>query len=148
MSAALALFLAVAAGAGLVLQNALMARIAAGGPMLGALLANSAVGIVLITAAGSWLHGPGFVAETLLRFRPFWLLPGLLGTFFVFASVGGYARLGAGATTAAIVAAQLTGALLADAFLLSESGRGVVPAQWLGAALLVAGAVLVVQNRG
>ena len=143
----LTLLLVVAAGAGLVLQNALMARIALGAPTLAALFANSAVGLVLIALVGCWLYGASFPMDTLARFRPLWLLPGALGTFFVFASVTGYARLGAASTTAALVAAQLCCGLLADAFGLTESGRGIGLQQWIGAALLLAGAVLVVQNR-
>ena len=143
MNNALSTFLLVAAaGAGLVLQNALMIRMATGGPLLAALLANSLVGLVLIASAGACLHGPSFAAETLLRFRPFWLLPGVLGTYFVFASVTGYRNFGAAPTIAILVASQLCCGLLADALAVFGPGRGVSPAQWLGAAFLVAGAFL------
>jgi transporter family-2 protein len=143
----LTLLLVIAAAAGLVVQNALMTRIAAGGPALAALLANSAVGLVLIAGLGCWLYGPGFPAETLRHFRPYWLLPGMLGTFFVFASVTGYRDLGAAPTTAALVASQLCCGLLADGFGLTGPGREVGASQWLGALLLVAGALLTVQHR-
>ena len=141
------LLLVVAAGAGLVIQNALMTRIAAGGPALAALFANSAVGLVLIAGLGCWLYGPAFPAETLRHSRPYWLLPGMLGTFFVFASVTGYRDLGAAPTTAALVASQLCCGLLADGLGLTGSGRGIGAAQWLGALLLVVGALLTVQPR-
>jgi len=143
----LTLLLVIAAGTGLVVQNGLMTRIAAGGPALAALFANSAVGLVLIAALGCWLYGPAFPAETLRHFRPYWLLPGMLGTFFVFASVTGYRDLGAAPTAAALVASQLCCGLLADGFGLTGSGRGIGTTQWLGAFLLVLGALLAVPHR-
>ncbi len=140
------LLLLAAAGCGLVAQNLLMSRIAGGGAILPALLANSAVGLALIVAAGSGWYGSAFIADTAARFRSWWILPGVLGTLFVFASVAGYRQLGAAATSAVLIAVQLAAALMADALGLGPALRPVGLTQWLGAALLVLGATLVLRK--
>lgn len=74
------------------------------------------------------------------------LIPGLLGSFFVFASISGYQNVGAATTIAVLVASQLIGGLVLDIF----RSHG-VPLRTLfgpicGAILLVVGAWLVARR--
>ena len=74
------------------------------------------------------------------------LIPGLLGSFFVFASISGYQNVGAATTIAVLVASQLIGGLVLD--ILRSHG---VPLRALvgpacGAVLLVVGAWLVARR--
>ena len=75
------------------------------------------------------------------------LIPGLLGSFFVFASISGYQNVGAATTIAVLVASQLIGGLVMD--ILKSNG---VPLRALvgpvcGAAMLVVGAWLVARRQ-
>ena len=142
------LLLLVAAGAALVVQNLLMARISgtlSSGLM--ALVLNSAVGLVLLCALLMLRSGTAGLREIASAFRPWFLLPGVLGSLFVFASVTGYRSLGAAPTIATLVTSQLVLGLVWD------MTRGAAPSgqalllQGVGAALLIAGAVILV-SRG
>ena len=80
--------LLVAAGAGLVIQNLLMARITgAASTILVALVVNAAVGLALLSALLLRRNGVAGINEVVGSFRPWFILPGLLGSFFVFASI-------------------------------------------------------------
>jgi transporter family-2 protein len=75
------------------------------------------------------------------------LIPGLLGSFFVFASISGYQNVGAATTIAVLVASQLIGGLVMD--VLRSSG---IPLRALigpvcGAVMLVVGAWLVARRQ-
>ena len=75
------------------------------------------------------------------------LIPGLLGSFFVFASISGYQNVGAATTIAVLVASQLIGGLVMD--ILKSNG---VPLRALvgpvcGAVMLVVGAWLVARRQ-
>lgn len=134
--------LLVAAGGAIVLQNLLMAEVASGAstPII-PLALNSVVGLTLLTALLAFRSGTAGFGELAAAFGWRGLVPGLLGTFFVFASLLGYQRLGAGTTVAVLVASQLVGGLMVDAV---RSGGARLDATTLaGAALLVAGTVLV-----
>ncbi|PZQ46315.1 MAG: hypothetical protein DI556_20765 [Rhodovulum sulfidophilum] len=79
------------AGVALVAQNPLMARIAtAGASTVAPLVLNSAVGLVALLTALLVQSGPSGLVATLRDFRAWYLLPGLLGSLFVFASVVGF----------------------------------------------------------
>ena len=102
MTPGITLAFLVVAGAALVVQNVLMAKIAgAASSVLVALLMNSVVGGVVLS--GLLLRKGGF-GEIVGAFRPWFLIPGLLGTFFVFASMTGYKILGAAPTIAILIA--------------------------------------------
>ncbi|SUI55498.1 Inner membrane protein ydcZ [Serratia marcescens] len=74
------------------------------------------------------------------------LLPGLLGSLFVFAGILGYQKLGAAATISILVASQLCMGLLADVYRAGPAAlRENLPAL-VGALLLVAGAYLVAKR--
>lgn len=147
---ALAIGLLAAAGAALAAQNLLMAGSAArvSSPLI-PLALNSAVGLALL---GGLLAAQGALpdlraAAGALGWRG--LAPGVLGTFFVFASLAGYRSLGAAPTIAILVASQLVCGLAADMIAAAQSGAG---RDWtqplIGAALLAAGAVLVGAAKG
>ncbi|OWJ67525.1 DMT family transporter [Inquilinus limosus] len=149
MGAVATVALLAAAGICLVLQNLLMVRITLSAPtVLVALVANSAVGLTLLLSLLLLRTGPGGVAEAASALRPWALLPGLLGSFFVFAGILGYQRLGAAPTIAVLVASQLVAGLAADQL---KPGAPALSAQALpilGAVLLVLGAVLVARRGG
>lgn len=132
------------AGCGLVFQNRLMVAVAAATPgPWAALMVNSLVGIVLIGAVGFSRHGTAFAADTVSALRWWFVLPGILGTVFILASVTGYARIGAAATIAILIAAQLVTGLLVD---LAAEPFAMDVRFWTrlaGALLLVTGCLLV-----
>lgn len=135
--------LLIAGGAGLVLQNALMLQIrAVSGSFWIALWLNSAVGLVCLT----WLVWVREEQQPLANLcaQPSWwyVLPGLLGTLFVFASLQGFAHFGAAITVASLVASQLVAGLVFDTW----SGDGPALRNLIGAGLLIAGAALVAQD--
>ncbi|MBF8766194.1 DMT family transporter [Pseudomonas putida] len=85
--------LLIAAGAAIVAQNLLMVQISGGASSpLVALLINSAVGFVLLFMLLVGRSGPAGIIETLSGLRLWHVLPGLLGSLFVFASLQGYQR--------------------------------------------------------
>ncbi|RUM07986.1 DMT family transporter [Rhizobium chutanense] len=132
-----------AAGAALVAQNLLMARISASAStILIPLVLNSAVGLVALLGLLIARSGMPAIQEALGSFKVWNVLPGLLGSFFVFASILGYQRLGAAATIATLVTTQLGLGLVVD-IMKSGSIRGYESAV-AGALLLAVGAILVV----
>lgn len=134
--------LLIAAGGAIVLQNLMMTQIAssASTPLV-ALALNSLVGLALLLSLIAWRSGAAGLAELTATFGWRAALPGLLGTFFVFASLLGYQRLGAGTTVALLVASQLIAGLLIDA--LRTGGARLDAPTLIGAALLIAGTTLV-----
>jgi len=148
MNPSLTLLFLAAAGIGLVVQNTLMVRIThSSSTVLIAMLLNSLVGIVLFVSILLIKYGlPGF-SELAATVRWWTLIPGLLGSFFVFASISGYQYVGAATTIAVLVASQLIGGLVMD--LVKSHG---VPLRALvgpvcGAVLLVIGAWLVARRQ-
>ena len=145
MTPGITLGLLVAAGAALVVQNLLMANITgATSSVLAALLMNSAVGLTLLSALLLRNAGMGGIAEIAGVFRPWFVVPGLLGTFFVFASVTGYQNVGAAPTIAILVASQLVFGLAWDISRSDEvTVQGLMTAA-LGAGFLIGGVVIIV----
>ena len=83
--------LLAAGGAALVVQNMVMTQISGRvSTVLIVLLLNSAVGLVLLSALLALRKGAGGFRELAAAFGPQALLPGILGSFFVFASLMGY----------------------------------------------------------
>jgi len=115
MNQTLTLTFLVAAGIGLVVQNTLMVRITqSSSTVLIAMLLNSLVGIVLFVTILLFKNGAGGFSELAASVRWWTLIPGLLGSFFVFASISGYQYVGAATTVAVLVASQLIGGLVLD----------------------------------
>ncbi|MGK9233915.1 DMT family transporter [Inquilinus limosus] len=147
MGAASTIVLLISAGICLVLQNLLMVRITlSASTVLIALVINSAVGLTVLLGLLLLRNGPGGLVEAAAVLRPWALLPGLLGSFFVFAGILGYQRLGAAPTIAILVASQLVAGLAADQL---KPGAPALAAQGLpilGAILLVVGAFLIARR--
>lgn len=148
MNQSLTLACLIAAGVGLVLQNTLMVRITqSASTILIAMLLNSLVVIVLFVTILLLRHGAAGFQELALNVKWWTLIPGLLGSFFVFASISGYQNVGAATTIAVLVASQLVGGLVID--LIRAQG---VPIRALigpvcGAVMLVVGAWLVARRQ-
>jgi transporter family-2 protein len=136
--------LALAIGAGLPVQagvNAEMAR--HGGRPEWAALVNFGVGFVAL--AGWVLATRALPASGTIGKAPLWAWSGgLLGAFYVSAVVFLVPRLGIALTLGLTVAGQMAGALLLDhAGALGVATRPVTGGRLLGAALLVAGVMLI-----
>ena len=148
MNQSLTMVFLVAAGIGLVVQNTLMVRITqSSSTILIAMLLNSLVGIVLFVSILLVKNGLSGFSELVATVRWWTLIPGLLGSFFVFASISGYQYVGAATTIAVLVASQLIGGLAMD--ILKSHG---IPLRALvgpvcGALLLVIGAWLVARRQ-
>ncbi|MFA7904689.1 DMT family transporter [Enterobacter cloacae] len=147
MNQSLTLAFLVAAGIGLVVQNTLMVRITQSSSTIIAMLLNSLVGIVLFVSILLFKQGVAGFSELASTVRWWTLIPGLLGSFFVFASINGYQNVGAATTIAVLVASQLIGGLIMD--VLKSHG---IPLRALigpvcGAVMLVVGAWLVARRQ-
>lgn len=117
MNQSLTLAFLIAAGIGLVVQNTLMVRITqTSSTILIAMLLNSLVGIVLFVSILWFKQGMAGFGELVSSVRWWTLIPGLLGSFFVFASISGYQNVGAATTIAVLVASQLIGGLMLDSW--------------------------------
>lgn len=82
------LLLLIAAGMGLVVQNLLMVRMTESvSTILITLVINSSVGLLLLVGLLLAKNGLGAVAEVTGAARWWMLLPGLLGSLFVFAGI-------------------------------------------------------------
>ena len=108
-----------------------------------------ATSIVLVLFVGILLlkQGVAGFSELAATVRWWTLIPGLLGSFFVFASISGYQNVGAATTIAVLVASQLIGGLVLD--VLRSQG---IPLRALigpvcGAVMLVVGAWLVARRQ-
>lgn len=147
MTTGITLGLLVAAGAALVVQNLLMAKITgAASTVLVALLMNSAVGLLLLSALLLRKAGMSGFSEVSGMFRLWFVIPGLLGTFFVYASITGYQTVGAAPTIAVLVASQLVFGLAWDFSQTDEiTFQGALTAT-LGAGLLICGAFIIVSR--
>lgn len=148
MNNTLTLAFLVAAGIGLVVQNTLMVRITqTSSTILIAMLLNSLVGIVLFVSILLVRYGLAGASELVAAVKWWTLIPGLLGSFFVFASISGYQYVGAATTIAVLVASQLIGGLVMD--IVKSQG---IPWRALvgpvsGAVLLVIGAWLIAKRQ-
>jgi transporter family-2 protein len=144
----IAFALAVAAGITLALQNLILSSMAARGlafPMV--LLLNTLVGLALLLTLNLAMSGMSFAGQIAAAWKPWFLVPGLLGTFVVFCMVFGYSRAGAAAPTIGLIAGQVLASIALDAMQAGPGSRPLSPASVLGAALVAAGAIVVVLAR-
>ncbi len=148
MNQTLTLTFLVAAGIGLVVQNTLMVRITqSSSTVLIAMLLNSLVGIVLFVSILLIKHGFAGFSELAANVRWWTLIPGLLGSFFVFASISGYQYVGAATTIAVLVASQLIGGLVLDVIRSHSVTWRELAGPVCGAVLLVVGVWLVARRQ-
>ncbi|AHJ73874.1 MULTISPECIES: DMT family transporter [Kosakonia] len=148
MNQSLTLTFLIAAGIGLVVQNTLMVRITqSASTILIAMLLNSLVGIVLFVSILLIKHGVAGFQELYTSVKWWTLIPGLLGSFFVFASISGYQYVGAATTIAVLVASQLIGGLVMDVVRSQGVALKALIGPVCGAVLLVIGAWLVARRQ-
>lgn len=148
MTAGMTFVMLVVAGAALVVQNLLMAKITgAASSVLVALLLNSAVGFVLLSVVLLGKFGVAVVGEIAGAFRLWFLIPGVLGTFFVFASITGYRTVGAAPTIAVLVASQLVIGLVWDITRSEDITLQGILTALLGASLLVGGMFIIASRN-
>ncbi|NUL39483.1 DMT family transporter [Kosakonia sacchari] len=148
MNQSLTLTFLIAAGIGLVVQNTLMVRITqSASTILIAMLLNSLVGIVLFVSILLIKHGVAGFQELYTSVKWWTLIPGLLGSFFVFASISGYQYVGAATTIAVLVASQLIGGLVMDVVRSQGVALKALISPVCGAVLLVIGAWLVARRQ-
>ena len=148
MNQSLTLAFLVAAGIGLVVQNTMMVRITqSSSNILIAMLLNSLVGIVLFVSILLVKNGLSGFSELASTVRWWTLIPGLLGSFFVFASISGYQNVGAATTIAVLVASQLIGGLVMDILKSNGVSLRALVGPVCGAAMLVVGAWLVARRQ-
>lgn len=148
MNQSLTLTFLIAAGIGLVVQNTLMVRITqSASTILIAMLLNSLVGIVLFVSILLIKHGVAGFQELYASVKWWTLIPGLLGSFFVFASISGYQYVGAATTIAVLVASQLIGGLVLDVVRSQGVALKALIGPVCGAVLLVIGAWLVARRQ-
>lgn len=130
-------------GCSIVLQSGVNAELrrAIGSPSGAAFVSfvvgSAAVGVVVLLAADLHLGR--------LSAAPWWSwLGGLLGAFNIIAAIVVAARRGAAVLVACVAAGQVTTSLLLDHFgLFGYAARGVTPGRVVGAALVLAGVLLV-----
>ena len=148
MNQTLTLACLIAAGVGLVLQNTLMVRITqSASTILIAMLLNSLVGIVIFVTILLLKHGAAGCQELAISVKWWTLIPGLLGSFFVFASISGYQNVGAATTIAVLIASQLVGALVIDLIRAHHVPLRALVGPLCGAVMLVVGAWLVARRQ-
>jgi Uncharacterized protein conserved in bacteria len=148
MNNTLTLAFLVAAGIGLVVQNMLMVRITQNAStILIAMLLNSLVGIVLFVSILLIKYGLTGMGELVATVKWWTLIPGLLGSFFVFASISGYQYVGAATTIAVLVASQLIGGLVMDMVRSQGIPWRAMVGPVCGAIMLVIGAWLVARRQ-
>ena len=132
--------LLMAAGAALVIQNLLMVQISnTVSTVLITLLVNSAVGFVILLGLLLGRSGLAGIGEMIGALRYWSVLPGVLGSFFVFACIWGYLGLGAAGPFSVLFASHLVVGLGVEGV---RSG-GVAVSSVVGVVLLVGGAWLV-----
>jgi transporter family-2 protein len=141
--------LPVLAGCALVAQNVVMtAMLARGLGLLPALIMNSLVGLVLLCGVALMSDCGASLTDAARRLQPWFVASGVLGSFFVFASLRSYGALGAAPTIALITGAQMLFGMLFDAtgaYVIEPRALGL--RAWLGAALLICGVALIVSRR-
>jgi transporter family-2 protein len=148
MNQTLTLCFLIAAGIGLVVQNMLMVKITqSASTILIAMLLNSLVGIVLFVSILLLKHGSAGFSELASTVHWWTIIPGLLGSFFVFASISGYQYVGAATTIAVLVASQLIGGLVMDVVRSQGVALKALMGPACGAVLLVIGAWLVARRQ-
>lgn len=148
MDSYLTLVLLAAAGVSIVLQNILMVRITeAVSTVVITLVINSSVGLALLLVVLLLRSGINGITEAVGALRPWAILPGLLGSFFVFAGIVGYRKVGAATTIAILVASQLVTGLIFDSCRPQTTCIRINSLSFLGAGLLILGAFLIARGR-
>jgi len=148
MGSSLAIIAVAIAGIAIVIQNLLMVRITEGAStVLIALVLNSSVGLVLLVSALLTKSGVGGIWEAVGSVRLWTILPGMLGSFFVFAGILGYQRIGATMTISILISSQLIAGLMADTIKANGGIARPSMASLIGIGLLIMGTYMVARER-
>lgn len=141
----LSILLAIATGAGLAVQAVVNSRLrVAIGSAFWAASVQTLIGLIMLAALAAAMRQPLPSASGLFR-TPWWIWTGgLFGGTFVVVSILLTPRLGVALTLTAIIVGQLASAMVIDHFgwFGAETIR-ISPLRVVGAALLVAGVVLI-----
>jgi transporter family-2 protein len=135
------IWLAIVAGCASALQGATNGALSGRLGLSNAVLINAFV--VTLGASALWIvlpRGPSISAAAIPWFL---FLGGLYGLVIIAGAAFAFPRLGAGPTTALMVAAQLCAALILDHLGLPSGKIAVTPIRVVGACFLIAGALLV-----
>lgn len=136
--------LALAMGTASAAQGATNGTLAGRVGLASAVLVNATV--VFAAALAAWLFTRRGIATE--PASPWWLYAGgAYGVFIIAGAAFAYPRLGAGPTTALMVAAQLGTALALDHYGLPSGKVPVTPMRLVGAGFLLVGALLVLWPR-
>jgi transporter family-2 protein len=118
-------------------------RIGVGHPMLAAFI-SFAVGTVALLGLNIALRVPLPSGEAATRMPWWYWCGGLLGATYIYLAVLLAPRLGAATLVAVIVAGQMVASLVLDQFgLVGYPQQSLTPARFVGALLVVGGAILV-----
>ncbi|MFV0339216.1 MAG: DMT family transporter [Parachlamydiaceae bacterium] len=137
----------VAAGISLVIQNLVMVKITEKvSTVTITLLLNSISGLLILLTILCIKNGMSGLNEAIKNISPMTLVPGALGSFFVFSGVLGYKHLGAAITIAILVGSQLVFGIIADSVSTPIPSKPAL-STIIGAILLIAGVVLIIQSK-
>tara|TARA_Y100000310_G_scaffold321222_1_gene378573 strand:- start:127 stop:573 length:447 start_codon:yes stop_codon:yes gene_type:complete len=137
----------VAAGISLVIQNLVMVKITEKvSTVTITLLLNSISGLLILLTILCIKNGMSGLNEAIKNISPMTLVPGALGSFFVFSGVLGYKHLGAAITIAILVGSQLVFGIIADSVSTPIPSKPAL-STIIGAILLMAGVVLIIQSK-
>lgn len=137
----------VAAGISLVIQNLVMVKITEKvSTVTITLLLNSISGLLILLTILCIKNGMSGLNEAIKNISPMTLVPGALGSFFVFSGVLGYKHLGAAKTIAILVGSQLVFGIIADSVSTPIPSKPAL-STIIGAILLMAGVVLIIQSK-
>lgn len=137
----------VAAGISLVIQNLVMVKITEKvSTVTITLLLNSISGLLILLTILCIKNGMTGLNEAIKNISPMTLVPGALGSFFVFSGVLGYKHLGAAITIAILVGSQLVFGIIADSVSTPIPSKPAL-STIIGAILLIAGVVLIIQSK-
>jgi len=137
----------VTAGISLVIQNLVMVKITEKvSTVTITLLLNSISGLLILLTILCIKTGMSGLNEAIKNISPMTLVPGALGSFFVFSGVLGYKHLGAAITIAILVSSQLVFGIIADSVSTPIPSKPALSTM-IGAILLIAGVVLIIQSK-
>ena len=137
----LLVLLAVVVGGASALQGATNGVLAGRLGLSSAVLINALV--VALGASTLWLVLPRGPSVSAAAIPWFLFLGGVYGLIIIAGAAFAFPRLGAGPTTALMIAAQLCAALILDHLGLPSGKIAVTPVRVLGACFLITGALLV-----
>jgi bacterial/archaeal transporter family-2 protein len=137
----------IAAGISLVIQNLMMVKMTEKvSTVIITLLLNSISGLLILLTILCIKSGMSDLSEAIKNISPITLIPGVLGSFFMFSGVLGYKHLGAVRTIAILVGSQLVFGIIVDSVSTPVSSKPAL-STIIGAILLMSGVALIIQSK-